>query len=203
MINDFTGPLACVPFNWTAQEQKEPFYFKDDSNITPNNDSTPIWVRYSPDCYMDFSDTRILSLKFGQGTELTGVLIMMKPNESILVTGGASANQAVTFQIPTGSLVFQAFQGVFNGSSSPFKNASTQKTISEISTSNSMLIPAGTDVPSSSTFALQSLSAGILKTTLSAKAFITSNNILRCKFAHIIVGASHCYIRNMACDANC
>lgn len=226
MINEYIGPIQYGNFSWSADENKEPFYYKDDSNISLNSE-TPIWVRYSPSFYLDFNDPRILSLKGNSRCSVSGILIMIKPEETITVSGGSSSGNDVAFTLPNNSIIFENTERNFCGNPTPFKNATAKKTISESGTSNIVIIPKGTDInnghgdyrlfnyssygtgdnivetPDTSNFNLYNLINGVHVSTLGEKGFITSNKIFRCKFAHIITGISHCYLYNISGDANC
>jgi hypothetical protein len=198
-----TGPLICQLFNWTAYEGKEPNYYLDGSNLST-------WVRYSPPLYMNMTDDRSLSLSFGQGTDCSGVLFMIKPGESITNTGGTNPGDPVTFTVPLNSIVLANNSGFFCGDATPLRRASVAKTFTSGAASAS--IPAGTianngTVGASSVFSVgwdvRTFTAGIPKSVLQSKGFLTSNGVLTAKFALITSGTAHCYIRNASCDANC
>jgi hypothetical protein len=167
-------------------------------------------VRYSPPFYIDLNDPRVLSLGFGSGTECSGILFMIKPGESITVTGGDTAGSEVTFTVPTNCIVFENNAGFFCGDATPYRRASAAKTFN--SSPNSATVPAGSPgnngtVDATDVFATgwykRKFSDGIPKSILQSKGFLTSNGIVAAKFALITSGIAHCYIRNATCDANC
>ena len=121
--------------------------------------------------------------------------------------GGTGAGIAVTFALPNDCFIFGNTEGYFCQSPTPFRNGTVAKTITETDTANSVVIPAGDDSNNGqgdyqyfNSFTLRFLDTGVTKNDLSSMNFITTNNIFRCKCAHIITGIGHCYLKNMSCS---
>ena len=200
---EYTGPLSCSTFNWTCYEAKEPFYYLDGTNL-------PVWVQYSPPFYIDMSDPRSLSLGFGSASQNTGVLFLIKPGETITVSGGTAAGTPVVFTIPNNSIVIDDTSGFLCGDATAFRNASDMKTFNM--GSSTAIIPAGTSGNNQTTITsdvfsvgwyVRTFAEGIPRSILDSRGFMTSNNIFTGQFAFVVSGVGHCYIRECSCDANC
>jgi hypothetical protein len=219
-IPDVSGPLSCDSFNWSVETSKEPFHFNDSTNQSA-------WVQYSPPVFIDFSDSRVLSVMFGECSLDGGILVMIKPDELITVTGGATASAAVSLALPRNAIVFANTTGTFCSASNGLRNATAQKTITETGTSNSIVIPAGTlannghgdyrlfsfatygtgdsvtPTTSASNFYLRTFDNGVPKTVLSTRGFLTTNDVFKAKFCLISCGISHCFLKDVSCSADC
>jgi hypothetical protein len=131
---------------------------------------------------------------------------MIKPGEIVSATGSAAANSTIAFTLPTNAIVIANTEGYFCNNVTPFTNSTASKVINL--GSYSLTIPLGNDSNNRTGscadfpvgFNVQDLSFGIFKTLLQTNGFITTNNIFRCKFAHIITGIGHCYLRNVCCS---
>jgi hypothetical protein len=200
----YTGILTCSEFDWTANEAKEPFYYKDNSNLGT-------WVQYSEPFYIDFSDPRILSLGFGDNSDSSGILFMIEPNQTIATSGGALAGSAVIFTVPANSIVFTNTSGFLCGDATPYRNASDQKTFN-MTGATAAVIPAGLPTNNGtmsvatifgSGWYVANFGNGIPISILQSRGFLTSNNIFTAKFAFVVSGTGHCYVRDCTCSANC
>ena len=110
-----TGVVRCDLLDWHPASLGEPCFFVRSSQ------NYPTWVQYSPEFELDFSDSRIDYLTFGNTSTFDGILVMLKSNESITVTTTettcpsdssslclgstfATITRAVNFDVPASSL---------------------------------------------------------------------------------------------------
>ena len=105
---DGSGTLNCDIISWNTELKGEPcFYVKESENAS-------YWVEESPTFEMDFSDSRIIYLKFDTDTNFEDILFLIKPNEHITYTTSnaclttdptGSYSRSVTYSVPSNSVV--------------------------------------------------------------------------------------------------
>lgn len=206
----FPTPVCDTPeqtFNWSVQRAPEPGFY-------PTGGNAASYISYSPVGSIDISNPLITQIGFGAATDLDDILIMYHDTDDVVqnyITGPNPDGSGITeYVIPSNAIIFGNTFGFYvNG---PFSgaNCSSEKRFSQPDRGINVVMPSGCapGAPGIYTFAdfaaagfeTAEFADGITKQRLIDLGFVDGNGIFRFKFAHIICGIGHAYIRSMTCE---
>lgn len=212
-----SAPACGAPeqtFNWEVQRDSEPGY-------APGGGNAPNYISYSPQGSIDISDALIQKVQFSADSELDDILIMYHPDDDLVqtfITGPDADGRGTThYQLPNRYLMFGNTSGHYvnqdriNGSGEIYTRCSSEKRFSVTGGPNHTVVagaPCGTGLTGDGEiedfeakgFETAYFNQGVTKQRLIDLGFVGNDGVFEFKFAHILCGAGHVYIRNMTCD---